>query len=348
MDGGNLGAKKFYGYQGFKSWAHQDLPSLPPGESNETRNSKFANAGHGVVYAKPASSMSAPGKTIALDTTSAVRPSDFKVPDKRGVSANFSQKTPWERSKPFVGASLYQSTFRNFAEDILNIHDYTLEEYQAAFNRIDADGNGFINLREMQGLLTSVHGPQCPGWVAEKFMKFFDGNADGRVTWEEFAQSLDNIKGSVAEDTRLRGRTDPTWLTASRKVYPQVTKHAIKSAYQQDLGMAGEDPRTRPYTSSVVPGMATTTLDLAAGTPGDTHHLPGYGGHIPSKKFGRAGEHSRARGRRRARARATCACTTATICPGTPATSRGTPTTTRGRDSLGQTVQQHQGLLQWD
>mmetsp|Transcript_1346 Transcript_1346/g.1806 ORF Transcript_1346/g.1806 Transcript_1346/m.1806 type:complete len:350 (-) Transcript_1346:437-1486(-) len=287
----SLGSKKFYGYQGFKSWAHQDLPNNPPGETNATRNSKFAQTGHGVVYNRPIDSelALASSKPVSFESTALVRPNDYKVPDRRGVSVNFSNQHPYERSKPFLGASTYKSNFRDFATEILNIHDFTVEEYRDAFSRIDRDNNGYINLKEMRTLLTTVQGPQCPDWVVEKYMKFFDSNSDGRVTWEEFSDNLDSLKELILEDTRLKEKKEPEWLTASKKVYPVVHKEGMKSTYQVDVGSKGEDPRDREFLRET--GMATTTGDLLKGTSSDTHHIPGYGGHIPAKKFGRAGDH---------------------------------------------------------
>lgn len=289
----SLGSKKYYGYQGFKSWSNQNLASNPPGETNETRGSKFSNTGHGVVYGSPIAVETATSRPIALEATSLVKPDHFKVPDRRGVSVNFAYQDPSERSKPFLGTSLYKSSFRNFAQEVLQIRNFSQEEYKEAFDRIDTDGNGFIILKEMRQLLLSVYGPECPDWVVEKHMKFFDSNRDGKVTWQEFSANLDTINSLVEDDARIKVQKEPEWLTASKRVYPIVKTASMHTTYQIDIGPRGGNPVDRPYTHQT--GMASTTLDLLKGTSSTTHRIPGYGGHIPTKNFGVAGSHGEGR-----------------------------------------------------
>ena len=74
----------------------------------------------------------------------------------------------------------------------------------------------------------------------------------------------------------------PEWLVSSRQVNTSVVKRQMKSSYQKDLGKDGELPSERPFIAKT--GMASTTEDLFDGTTKDTHHIPGYCGHIPASK----------------------------------------------------------------
>jgi hypothetical protein len=83
------------------------------GETIDSRDKKFANVGHGVVYEKgPVTETMRDATTYQL-TQSAVEQEHYKVPDKRGVSAKWTTEDPRSRSKPFLGKSMYVDTFRD-------------------------------------------------------------------------------------------------------------------------------------------------------------------------------------------------------------------------------------------
>eukprot|EP00640_Fibrocapsa_japonica_P002208 CAMPEP_0113938826 /NCGR_PEP_ID=MMETSP1339-20121228/5242_1 /TAXON_ID=94617 /ORGANISM="Fibrocapsa japonica" /LENGTH=344 /DNA_ID=CAMNT_0000942115 /DNA_START=43 /DNA_END=1077 /DNA_ORIENTATION=+ /assembly_acc=CAM_ASM_000762 len=276
MDLGTTNQTKYYGYKGFRSWSQQDLPRLPPGESDDTRAHKFNNVGHGAVYQKPIPNEDIGRRTNQMEASAALHPSEYRVPDRRGVSVNFKQTQA--RSKPFLATSTFRSSFRDFTTEVLNLSKYTEEEYREAFERIDTDGSNFINIREMKHLLTSVYGPDVPDFVLEKFMKFFDKNRDGRVSWEEFSSSLSTLHELVQHDVDQKRAGDPEWLSASKKVYPRVANGTmVRSSHQMDMGMPG----SRGVLCETG-AMLSTTKDLFGGTSKNTHHIPGYGGHIPT------------------------------------------------------------------
>uniref|UniRef100_A0A7S2FHF5 Flagellar associated protein n=1 Tax=Florenciella parvula TaxID=236787 RepID=A0A7S2FHF5_9STRA len=102
-----------YAYQGFRPWSETAPSSLKPGETIDSRDKKFANVGHGVVYEKgPVTETMRDATTYQL-TQSAVEQEHYKVPDKRGVSAKWTTEDPRSRSKPFLGKSMYVDTFRD-------------------------------------------------------------------------------------------------------------------------------------------------------------------------------------------------------------------------------------------
>jgi len=66
----------------------------------------------------------------------------------------------------------------------------TLEEYRAAFQRIDTDGSGYLERDEIEALLADVYEGKPPAFEITTFLEFFDSNNDGRVSWEEFEEGF--------------------------------------------------------------------------------------------------------------------------------------------------------------
>ncbi|KAG7360382.1 DUF760 domain containing protein [Nitzschia inconspicua] len=88
--------------------------------------------------------------------------------------------------------------FRN-AEYVLALKDVmdlrgkglTLDDYRDAFDRVDSDGNGYIEISEIQKLFQEVYGKgNVPPYEVSAFLKFFDQNQDGKISWEEFEKGF--------------------------------------------------------------------------------------------------------------------------------------------------------------
>lgn len=69
----------------------------------------------------------------------------------------------------------------------------TLEDYRAAFQRIDTDGSGYLERDEIEALLADVYEGQAPAFEVTTFLEFFDSNNDGRVSWEEFEKGFGDV-----------------------------------------------------------------------------------------------------------------------------------------------------------
>lgn len=75
--------------------------------------------------------------------------------------------------------------------ELLDIRSRSTSQYRAAFDRIDTDGDGSISTSEVLDLLTSFYeGEAPPNFEVESFMRFFDRNFDGKITWDEFSSAL--------------------------------------------------------------------------------------------------------------------------------------------------------------
>ncbi|KAL3827581.1 hypothetical protein ACHAXA_002078 [Cyclostephanos tholiformis] len=66
----------------------------------------------------------------------------------------------------------------------------TLEEYRAAFRRLDTDGNGYLERDEIEAMLSEVYEGKPPAFETTTFLEFFDSNNDGRISWEEFEKGF--------------------------------------------------------------------------------------------------------------------------------------------------------------
>jgi EF-hand domain pair/Protein of unknown function (DUF760) len=70
----------------------------------------------------------------------------------------------------------------------------SLQEYNEAFRRLDEDNSGYIEIKEVETLLNSVYKDRSvPEFEVSTFMKFFDKNRDGKISWEEFEQGLGTV-----------------------------------------------------------------------------------------------------------------------------------------------------------
>ena len=75
---------------------------------------------------------------------------------------------------------------------------YTDEEFEAAFEKVDRDGSGFITPNEVEELLYETYGYPALEEEIQMFMEDFDSNHDGKVSREEFKAALTRMRGQLA------------------------------------------------------------------------------------------------------------------------------------------------------
>ena len=76
-------------------------------------------------------------------------------------------------------------------KDIMKIRrGASVEEFKSAFDRLDVDNSGYIEAREIDGLLADVYDGAAPAFEVKTFLRFFDVNRDGKISWEEFERGL--------------------------------------------------------------------------------------------------------------------------------------------------------------
>ena len=88
----------------------------------------------------------------------------------------------------------------------------TLDEYKAAFQRIDTDGSGYLEIEEIEALLTDVYDETPPSFEVTTFLEFFDSNNDGRISWEEFERGfgvVTSMSGNEENKPKMNGFSLP-------------------------------------------------------------------------------------------------------------------------------------------
>jgi len=82
-------------------------------------------------------------------------------------------------------------------KDLMNIRGpATLDDYRQAFCKLDTDESGYIESVEVEDLLSDVYKGDIPKYEVEAFLRFFDSNKDGKISWNEFESGLGAISSS--------------------------------------------------------------------------------------------------------------------------------------------------------
>lgn len=95
-----------------------------------------------------------------------------------------------------------QNPFQANLVNAIGLNAFTREEFKQAFDRIDSDGSGYIEVNEVSELLTRTYGMEPLDEEVEMFIEEFDNNRDGRISWDEFVAALDNILGNLEEKAK--------------------------------------------------------------------------------------------------------------------------------------------------
>lgn len=274
-------ASKTTGYQGFRSFSIQQCPTLKPGDSYEARATKFSKMAPHILA--PAS-FNQVGRdayhSIAAHAMEQVQPTDYHVPDKRGVSA--SDKLP--EHKRFLAVSTYQHDFTLHEKEITSLLQTPIQLYEEAFRYQTAGSEDQqIALQHVPNILHQALGIAAIPRIVDTFVSFLDhrGNQRDRISWELFHQAVEHVNGIFARPPSPKTRCGHSGLSKIQinKLIPATTP---LSSNQIDFGRYGDIPVERPYVRKR--GMATTTGDLNHGTTKDTHQLPGYAGFLPLTK----------------------------------------------------------------
>jgi len=255
---------------------------MKTGESHEYLKNKYTTVGQGQTYKTTigSSSMNFDNAPMSTEQLATVETGDYKVPDRRGVSANHDSAPPEERTKPMYGHTMYNSTFRNFGSEAESVLSRTAEDLRPAFEKMQ-DRNGELSLKEIKRWLgLALDFEHAPDWIVLKFLKCFDENPSGRFTFQEVVDAFPKIQRIVKKDTTKDVAGKPEWLVASKKMAPKVLQNlGVKSAMQ----IATAKYADRKYSNGKG-GMWSCDEDMLTGTTRDTYHIPGYAGHIPLSK----------------------------------------------------------------
>lgn len=277
-------ASKTTGYQGFRSFAVQECPTLKTGETYASRANKFSAMGSRIVTPPELNRVGRHAhESIVMQSAQLVQPSDYRVPDKRGVMAH--EKLP--ATKPFIATSTYQQDFADFEDQMRALLRVPVERFASAFDAIadvqpTSASEPTIELLQVPLVLKRAIG-DVPARIVEIFTSLLDrkGSVRDQITWPTFLAAVEHIHGvfeheidAFAKNVKRTG--SPSGFGPATRVIPATTP---ASSYKIDYGAYGDQPLDRPYMRKC--GMASTTTDLTPGTSQNTHQIPGYAGFLP-------------------------------------------------------------------
>jgi hypothetical protein len=112
-----------------------------------------------------------------------------------------------------------QNPFQVHLINAIGLNAFTREEFKQAFDRIDTDRSGFIEVNEVANLLRQTYGMEPLDEEVEMFVEEFDNNRDGRISWDEFQAALENILGNLEEKAKKASevRSYEEWTLRRRK-----------------------------------------------------------------------------------------------------------------------------------
>ena len=83
---------------------------------------------------------------------------------------------------------------------MLKVDQLSTEDFRAAFQAIDEDGSGVIDSEEVRTLMTDMLQAPPPKSAIKHFIKEFDNDGDGEISWDEFEAGILQMKKDFEEE----------------------------------------------------------------------------------------------------------------------------------------------------
>jgi len=113
--------------------------------------------------------------------------------------------------------------------DLPNGKQLTIDDYKEAFDRVDTDSSGYIDMSEIRDLFKDAYSDgdsassvddddenndnddddnddDVPFYEITAFLEFFDKDMDGKVSWDEFSKGLVNATSAGATATQAKAK----------------------------------------------------------------------------------------------------------------------------------------------
>merc|ERR1711865_594195 len=144
----------------------------------------------------------------------------------------------------------------------LDINIFSNEEFREAFSTADKDKSGFIEKIELPKLLEILMKGPCPEKkIVDDFFGFFDGNNDGRISYNEFTDGVEELKKKAKEDNE--NNKEAGSYTSWEKLQGDRNKHkknAENTCTTHSIAMStSEEIGREPQNNAVTVGCGTKT-----------------------------------------------------------------------------------------
>lgn len=172
--------------------------------------------------------------------------------------------------------------FRDLHADAEQVRGKTTEEWRAAFAHVDTDGSGFLEGNELRPALTYALGREPTRLEMQAWVAALDLNHDGMISEEEWTSGCARAVETILQATKLEDPKSRSMLFSKQVPWGRrvVSDPAKASAAALDMGLDMANPQARPIMAEG--RLASSTLDLAAGTSKLSKHTVGYSGYVPS------------------------------------------------------------------
>ena len=135
-----------------------------------------------------------------------------------------------------------QNPFESRLLNAIGLKVFSKEEFKSAFERLDRDHSGYIELGEIRTLLEATYGMPPLEEEVQMFMLHFDENKDGRISWTEFTNAIDTMMEYLNEKAKSASevKSFEEWTYLRRKhirsqLHP-VDKYRKPLTYGQGYG----------------------------------------------------------------------------------------------------------------
>ena len=144
-----------------------------------------------------------------------------------------------------------QNSFKSGLVNALGFSVFNEEEYKQGFDKVDRDASGFITPDEVEDMLFETYGFPPMEEEVDMFMKEFDTNQDGKVSWDEFLNSMNRIKAKMdfkAEGAKEYSSHEQMILdrTKHKRMNIEVNdKYKGPMTFNQSVGFQAQDPKQK-------------------------------------------------------------------------------------------------------